>query len=131
MVLNSSRLIADWRSRYCGMILYLSNSACQAAASNGGKTPVTGFHSTIESPDSVSRVAPPTTRVTAISAATASSHSRRARGLDRGSEDDAGMITSVAWKRRRPYRAAKPCLQRSDNREDERWITPHRRGGNR
>src|ERR1700704_1812783 len=80
------------------MALYLSNSACQALSSSGGKTPVTGFHSTIDSPDSVSRVAPPTTRVTAISAATASSHSRRARGLDRGSGDGAGMITVVAWK---------------------------------
>ena len=41
--------------------------------------PVTGFHSTIESPDSVSRVAPPTTSVTNISAATASSHILMAR----------------------------------------------------
>jgi hypothetical protein len=40
---------------------------------------VTGFHSTIESPDSVSRVAPPTSTITAISAATASSHARMAR----------------------------------------------------
>jgi hypothetical protein len=40
---------------------------------------VTGFHSTIERPDSVSRVAPPTTTVTTISAATAKSHSLTAR----------------------------------------------------
>ena len=39
--------------------------------SSGGKAPVTGFHSTIESPDSVSRVAPPTSTMIAISAATA------------------------------------------------------------
>src|SRR5215510_11477275 len=79
MVLNASRLIPALRSRYCGIALYLSNSACQAAWSSGGSTPVTGFHSTIESPDSVSRVAPPTTTVTTISAATASSHSLTAR----------------------------------------------------
>src|SRR6516225_8824035 len=79
MVLNSSRLMPALCSRYCGMVLYLSNSACHAGASRGGITPVTGFHSTIERPDSVSRVAPPTTTVTNIRAATASSHSRTAR----------------------------------------------------
>ena len=41
------------------------------AEGKAGKVPVTGFHSTIESPDSVSRVAPPTTSVSTISAATA------------------------------------------------------------
>src|SRR5262245_25612723 len=87
MVLNASRLIPALRSRYCGIALYLSNSACQAAWSSGGSTPVTGFHSTIERPDSVSRVAPPTTTVTTISAATASSHgltARRRAGADGG-----------------------------------------------
>src|SRR5262249_36406485 len=58
---------------------YFSNSACHAGASSGGSTPVTGFHSTIDSPDPVSRVVPPTTKVANIRAATASSHSRTAR----------------------------------------------------
>ena len=48
---------------------------------SGGRTPVTGFHSTIERPDSVSRVAPPTTTVKTISAATTSSHTRMARRM--------------------------------------------------
>src|SRR5437660_6991570 len=61
------------------MVLYLSNSACQADASSGGTTPVTGFHSTIDRPEPVSRVAPPTTKVTNINAATSHSHSRTAR----------------------------------------------------
>ena len=39
-------------------------------------TPVTGFHSVIESPDSVSRVAPPTSTIAKISAATANSQIR-------------------------------------------------------
>src|SRR5215467_12773211 len=77
-------------SRYCGMVLYLSNSACHAGASRGGITPVTGFHSTIERPDSVSRVAPPTTTVTNIRAATASSHSRTVRRCV--SEDRARLL---------------------------------------
>src|SRR5262245_48550604 len=40
--------------------------------------PVTGFHSTMESPDSVSRVAPPTSTISAISVATPISHQRTA-----------------------------------------------------
>src|SRR5258708_8502737 len=77
-------------SRYCGMVLYLPNSACHAAASSGGITPVTGFHSTIDRPDSVSRVAPPTTTVTNIRAATATSHSRTAR--PRVADDGARLV---------------------------------------
>ena len=41
--------------------------------------PVTGFHSTIDSPDSVRRVAPPTSTMIAISAAIESSHHLTAR----------------------------------------------------
>src|SRR5262245_1484464 len=105
MVLNASRLMPALRSRYCGIALYLSNSACQDAASSGGSTPVTGFHSTIESPDSVSRVAPPTTTVTTISAATASSHSltaRRCAGAGGGTLA-MRMRTLPCWRRRGPY----------------------------
>src|SRR5262249_7703397 len=89
MVLNSSRLIPGWRSRYWGIILYLSNSTCHARASSGGTTPVTGFHSTMERPDSVSRLAPPTITVTNIKAATASSQSLTAR---RAAEDGARLM---------------------------------------
>src|SRR6476469_2481147 len=66
------------------MAWYLANSACHSAGESGGKIPVTGFHSTIESPDSVSRVAPPTINVSNIIAADTSSHSRtgRKRTLD-------------------------------------------------
>src|SRR5215510_15035876 len=71
-------------SRYCGMVWYLANSVCHSDCESGGKTPVTGFHSTIESPDSVSLVAPPTINVSNIIAADTSSHSRtgRKRRLD-------------------------------------------------
>ena len=40
--------------------------------------PVTGCHSVIDKPDSVSRVAPPTSTMAKISAATAKSHTRMA-----------------------------------------------------
>src|SRR6266436_9496671 len=90
MVLNSLRLMPALCSRYCGMVLYLSNSSRHADASSGGTTPVTGFHSTIDRPDSVSRVAPPTTTVTNIRAATASSHNRTAR--PRVADDGARLV---------------------------------------
>src|SRR6266487_2902274 len=115
MVLNSSRLIPALRSRYCGMVLYLSNSACQADASSGGTTPVTGFHSTIDRPDSVSRVAPPTTTVTNIRAATASSHSLMARR--RVSEHAARLVMrSFGCRRRRgPYNQAPASANERDH----------------
>src|SRR5262249_34580229 len=53
--------------------------ACHAVSLSGGMVPVKGFHSTIESPDSVSLVAPPTRTMAKINAATATSHSRSAR----------------------------------------------------
>ena len=53
MVLNSPSVMPLLRCRNCGMVLYLSNSACQAASLSGGNAPVTGFHSTIDRPDSV------------------------------------------------------------------------------
>src|SRR5438034_3101762 len=81
MVLKSWRLMPALRSRYCGMVWYLANSACHCASSSGGTTPVTGRHSTIDNPASVSRVAPPTIRVTSISAATSSSQTRTARAF--------------------------------------------------
>ncbi|GAC1573320.1 MAG: hypothetical protein NVS3B27_18980 [Novosphingobium sp.] len=44
--------------------------------------PLTGFHSVIETPDSVSRVIPPTTTMPTINAATA--HSQRAIAIGCG-----------------------------------------------
>src|ERR1051326_756020 len=67
------------RCRYCGVKRYLSNSLCHCAAESGGKGPVTGCHSTIEKPDSVSRVAPPTSTTATMSAAIARSQRRIAR----------------------------------------------------
>src|SRR5215510_14266020 len=81
MVLNSPRLM-PWLSRsYCGMVLYFANSARQSASPSGGMTPVTGFHSTIESPDSVSRVAPPTSTMAKTSPAMHHSHTPTARAV--------------------------------------------------
>jgi hypothetical protein len=51
-------LLISW---YSGIWRYFSSSASQAASVSGGSTPSTGFHSVIDRPDSVSRVAPPTT----------------------------------------------------------------------
>ncbi len=48
-------------SRYCGLSRYLSNSAAHWVSFRGGTAPVTGRHSVMERPESVSRVRPPTT----------------------------------------------------------------------
>src|SRR6476620_10024542 len=66
-------------SRYCGMVWYFANSARHWSSEVGGSTPVIGFHSTIDRPDSVKRVAPPTIKVRKIIAAAMSSHSRTGR----------------------------------------------------
>ena len=81
------------------MVLYLSNSACQAVSLTGGTTPVTGFHSTIESPDSVSRVAPPTIKVTTISAATVHNHSPMAWWRIAGGGKVRVMTSFACWCR--------------------------------
>lgn len=46
-----------------GLSLYLANSSSHASSSLGGRLPVTGRHSVILSPDSVSRVRPPNTTI--------------------------------------------------------------------
>src|SRR5579885_1022041 len=79
MDLNASRLMPSLSARYCGITWYFSNSLCHCASLSGGTTPVTGLHSVIERPDSVSRVAPPTSTLASTSAAMAQSHSRIAR----------------------------------------------------
>jgi hypothetical protein len=48
----------------------LANSACHCASVSGGTIPEIGFHWVMDSPDSVSRVIPPITTISTISAAT-------------------------------------------------------------
>ena len=116
-------------SRYCGMVLYLPNSACHAAASSGGITPVTGFHSTIDRPDSVSRVAPPTTTVTNIRAATASSHSRTARL--RVADDGARLvISSFVWRQcgsEGPTTSRRVCKRTFTSKKTRKFASVHSR----
>src|SRR6266436_7735202 len=132
MVLNSLRLMPALCSRYCGMVLYLSNSSRHADASSGGTTPVTGFHSTIDRPDSVSRVAPPTTTVTNIRAATASSHSRTARRRVAANGARSVMGSFACRGRRGPYSCASvPAIEPHDAhpRAQAHWCDPADRLG--
>ena len=85
------------------MVLYFSNSACHAASLSGGTVPVTGRHSTIESPEPVSRVPPPTAAVRNTSAATASSQARTKRRRDWNC--GALLINGIAWMDRLPWTA--------------------------
>src|SRR5262252_6801156 len=74
MSLNSAKVTPGWIARYSGICLYLANSAAQSASESGGTTPITGFHSVIDRPESVSRVIPPTTTIRKIIAQQAKSH---------------------------------------------------------
>ena len=82
IALNPASVMPRLISLYSGICLYFSNSATQSASLSGGSTPETGRHSVIDSPDSVSRVIPPTPTTTTTSNATA--HSQRASAAGRG-----------------------------------------------
>jgi hypothetical protein len=61
---------------------------------------VIGFHSTMDRPDSVNRVAPPTTRVKKIIAAVTSNHSRTLNGLIPDDLAVAGIKADPAYQTR-------------------------------
>jgi hypothetical protein len=65
-----------FRFWYWELARYLANSALQAASESGGTAPVTGFHSVMDKPEPVSRVAPPTATMRSTRAASATSHAR-------------------------------------------------------
>src|SRR5712691_878946 len=81
MLLNSSKVIAKWTTRYSGICLYFANSTAQSAAESGGTMPMTGFHSVMERPERVSRVMPPTTTIRAIIAQQRKSHAATGASL--------------------------------------------------
>src|SRR6266852_1105616 len=66
-------------SSYSDEVWYFSNSAAQAVSLSGGTTPVRGRHSTIERPEPVRRVTPPTITMRTMRAAMPWSQSRTAR----------------------------------------------------
>lgn len=66
-------------SRYWGMARYFSNASLQSAAFIGGRAPMIGFHSVIDSPEPVRRVMPPTTTMAKTRAAQTNSQMATAR----------------------------------------------------
>src|ERR1700726_4858777 len=74
MLLNESKLIAEWMARYSGICRYFANSEAQSPADSGGTMPITGFHSVIDRPERVSRVTPPTTTIRKINPQQRNSH---------------------------------------------------------
>jgi len=79
MYWNSAMLMPALTSTYWGMALYLSNASTQSAWLIGGRAPMIGFHSVIDRPEPVSRVAPPTTTMANTRVAQKNSHSATAR----------------------------------------------------
>src|SRR5215217_295821 len=97
MALNSLRFMPRFSWVYCGICLYLANSDSQAGWDIGGTAPVTGFHSVIDRPEPVRRVAPPTTTMASTSTATAKSHT--ATGRDRSERKKDVIAASSAAPR--------------------------------
>ena len=62
-----------------GVCWYLENRSCQSESVSGGTVPTSGCHSTIDSPEWVSRVTPPTTTIANTIAAHTSSHAATLR----------------------------------------------------
>jgi hypothetical protein len=65
-------------SSYWEICRYFSNSAIQACSVSGGMAPVTGFHSVMERPEPVRRVAPPMATMRTTRAARMESQARTA-----------------------------------------------------
>src|SRR6266853_1033195 len=79
MLLKPPRLMPGLTSRYSGVCLYFPKVSCHPASSRGGSAPTIGCHSTMDRPEWVSRVTPPTTTIANTSAQHASSHAATAR----------------------------------------------------
>src|ERR1039457_4217304 len=73
MDLNAPRLIPWLTFRYSGVSLYLSKVSSHCASLTGGSVPRMGCHSTMDSPEWVSRGTPPTTTIADTGAQHASS----------------------------------------------------------
>ena len=77
--LNSARPKCECCSLNSGNCLYCTNLSIQSRSLSGGIVPPISLQSTIESPDSVSRVMPPITTIAAIRAQPVSSQARTCR----------------------------------------------------
>src|SRR5439155_19744976 len=121
------RLMPELSNRYCGICWYFSNSAAQAAADSGGRMPLTGCHSVIDRPDSVSLVMPPITTIRKIrpqhtSSQTATARrpgSAKAASLAAECEIAVGRDTPVVRQFRAIWRADDSSAARRQGRQPE------------
>ncbi len=98
MDLKPSSVMSWLRSRNSGVSWYFSNVSAHWASFRGGSAPTSGCHSTMESPEWVSRVAPPTTTMAKTSAQQARSHAATGSRLPGASEAGAaGAPIAVAF----------------------------------
>ena len=79
MDLKPSTSMSWLRSLNSGVSLYFSNCAAQSASVSGGIVPMKGCHSTMDRPEWVRRVTPPTTTMAKTRAQQASSHAATGR----------------------------------------------------
>src|SRR2546423_7698929 len=82
--------VMSWlRRRNSGVVRYFAKVSSHCAAWRGGIAPTRGCHSTIERPECVRRVTPPTTTIAKTRAQQASSHTATTRG---GCDGESGVI---------------------------------------
>src|SRR6267378_1133201 len=77
--LKPSRFIPGLTNRYSGVCLYFPKASSHAASLSGGRVPTIGCHSTMDRPECVRRVTPPTTTIANTSAQQTSSQAATAR----------------------------------------------------
>ena len=96
--LKPSTVMSWLRSLNSGVSLYFSNVPAHWASFRGGSAPTSGCHSTMESPEWVRRVAPPTTTMAKTRAQQASSQAATGSRLPGASEAGAaGAPIAVAF----------------------------------
>ena len=83
---NSPSVMSGCVMRYCGYCWYFSKAASQSAWFSGGSVPMIGAHSTIDSPEPVRRVTPPTTTMQNTIPISSHNHAKIARREPRMSE---------------------------------------------
>src|SRR5438105_2329165 len=97
IALKPSSVMSWLLRRNSGVRRYFANVSSHCAASSGGTAPTSGCHSTIESPECVRRVIPPTTTIANTSAQQASNHTETARcgSLEESAGIEVGIVPDL------------------------------------
>src|SRR6185295_16240327 len=91
--------------RYSGVAWYFRKTSSQSVCDSGGRVPTSGFHSTMDSPECVRRVTPPTTTIMKTSAQHAASQPAICLAFVRTGSNGSNERKADRWLARRMLRA--------------------------